>query len=645
MTTPEPRPDLLALTPDTLAALTNRGLVKRAARELESGAGPAVSVAGDGGVTGHHPDGSTSTLPAGHGLDAATCSCAAPGVCRHLLALVLAYQQRLPAPAAPELLWSPAEFDDAQLESALGSPALAAARRTLARGPQRATVHPAGPDRPAPWVELPSCTVRFPVPHGLGYALSDAAARLHGETVVLAVWAFRAAEAAPTSTRVVLGPPAPSPPSAATTPADALATALDLATELLLDGPARTTPVFAAQLQRVSSRLTAEALHWPAAVLTDLHRQTEAHAARDARYSPAELASLLAELSARGRAAALDPAGALGSREAADTPLRLARLVSLGCRVTGPTPETRTATLYFAHPDAGLALVLRKHWPLADGQPVTGPELAGRRLLGTTLRALASGNLVSEQLSRSPGRAVTIGRGRISATTVTPLGAAWTTLPAPLLVHDLTAHLHGTAHRPPRLIRPRVEAEDALVLAVGAVESVGYDPARQQFEAVLRDPSGAAVLLRADHEPACPGRLDALAGVLATGRVTHVSGLLRYDSGHPVLDPLALLTPDGPTVPDLVPTTAVVLPPLPDRPADPLAQALESALAALADLAHTGLRHTRHPDLSPASAHLRRAGLHTAAALLDALATDTTPTAWTDAALHLHLALELHHLS
>ena len=32
-----PRPDLLALSPDDLAVLTNRGTVKRAQRELESG--------------------------------------------------------------------------------------------------------------------------------------------------------------------------------------------------------------------------------------------------------------------------------------------------------------------------------------------------------------------------------------------------------------------------------------------------------------------------------------------------------------------------------------------------------------------------------------------------------------------------------
>ena len=75
----EPRADLLALTPDTLAALANRGLVKRAAKELESSAGPEVDRAADGTVSGRHPDGTLTELPPGLGLDAARCSCGAAG--------------------------------------------------------------------------------------------------------------------------------------------------------------------------------------------------------------------------------------------------------------------------------------------------------------------------------------------------------------------------------------------------------------------------------------------------------------------------------------------------------------------------------------------------------------------------------------
>ena len=55
------RPDLLALTPDALAALANRGLVKRAAKELDAGVVPALDTDPAGAVQGKFPDGTTTT--------------------------------------------------------------------------------------------------------------------------------------------------------------------------------------------------------------------------------------------------------------------------------------------------------------------------------------------------------------------------------------------------------------------------------------------------------------------------------------------------------------------------------------------------------------------------------------------------------
>ncbi|NUS15554.1 MAG: hypothetical protein HOY69_29870, partial [Streptomyces sp.] len=132
------RADLRALTPDTLAALANRGLVKRAEKDLAAGVGPEVGTSGDGAVRGLFPDGTRTELPPGAGLDAAACSCGAAGVCRHRIALVLAYQRTAEdaPPGAEEAVtdWSPGEFGDEALTAALGRAALAAARRARERG-------------------------------------------------------------------------------------------------------------------------------------------------------------------------------------------------------------------------------------------------------------------------------------------------------------------------------------------------------------------------------------------------------------------------------------------------------------------------------------------------------------------------------
>ena len=57
------RADLLALSPEALASLANLGLVKRAQRELESGAGPTLLEEADGTVVGTFKDGIVARLP------------------------------------------------------------------------------------------------------------------------------------------------------------------------------------------------------------------------------------------------------------------------------------------------------------------------------------------------------------------------------------------------------------------------------------------------------------------------------------------------------------------------------------------------------------------------------------------------------
>ncbi|MGW7298234.1 hypothetical protein [Streptomyces sp. NPDC054829] len=654
------RADLLALTPETLVSLANRGLVKRAEKDLAAGAGPEVTVADDTTVIGRFPDGTVTALPPGRGLDGAECGCAAAGICRHRICLVLAYQRSTEGGERTEFVdWSPGECDDEALEAVLGRPALHAARRTLDRG-YTARLHRPTPADPTPRAELPTCTVRFPVPHEPGYALTDAADDLRGEVVALAVWAFRTADAEETNTEKedaegrdtevsVGGRTAPSGRGE-----QALRSALALADDLLLDGVPQAGPVFAGSLGRARDTLASAALHWPAGAVAELVEQLAAYAVRGARYDPERVARLLTELHARQRAAALDPVGVLGTKEAPQTPLRRVRLVALGCRIGG-TDRDRTAEVCFAHPEAGVVLVLRRSWDVPEDQSPTGHDLAARRVLGSSLRALAAANVVSEHTARAADRTVTISRGRVSSTSVTPVGTAWLDLPAPLLLKDTAAHLKTLAGRPPRLIRPRVEAESVHVVEIAAVGPAGYDPAAQRLEAVAHDPAGNEVLVRADHDPLCPARLDALAEALDGSRdgPRWISGVLTRDHGRTVLEPLAVLTAGGVVVPDLAPGDGdTALTPAARRTTDPLTHAMESALRALAEAAHHGLRHlspTARTRLADRATALRRTGLHTAAGLLDDLAdrlgrdsVGAAVPAWVDARIHLVTSLELH---
>lgn len=110
-----PRADLLALTADDLASVVNRGVVKRAERELAAGE-PTFRVEDvEGGeLAVHWSDGIVCRFPAGGSLHEAVCSSGVLGVTRHVVRSVFAYQQHcaagppngpsapsLPAPSAP----------------------------------------------------------------------------------------------------------------------------------------------------------------------------------------------------------------------------------------------------------------------------------------------------------------------------------------------------------------------------------------------------------------------------------------------------------------------------------------------------------------------------------------------------------------
>ncbi|MEU8774209.1 hypothetical protein [Streptomyces sp. NPDC048606] len=847
------RADLLALTPDTLAALTNRGLVKRAARELASGAGAEVCLASDGTLTGRYPDGTETVLPAGAGLDLGRCDCGAIGACRHLLGLVLAYRagsgaegprptagdgparaegadpvDPTAAPAAPDAryeaeagaagrgdvdaagrgpgarapeavapgsvpagatvpadasgragatgrtdptvpagtagrpdptgpagtaspadtagrtdatapagatvpagatgptdptvpagttsptdptvpagtagpagvtapsgatgragvtapaeagfpagatartgvtapggrgsgaVWSPGDVSDEELTAALGARAVTAARRALARGYTARLTHPSA-GSPEARAELATATVRFTVPGALGYALSDARPEHRGEAVVLAVWAFRAALAAdpadpPAEVRAG-GPKAPRRDAAETARA-----AADLAADLLLDGAAHAGPVVVAGLRRVHRDLVGHGLHWTADAVADLAEQLAEHSSRGAGHRPERFAELLAEVAARQRA------DRHGTGEPGTTPLRRVRLTALGCRITGDE-LSRTARVYFAHAAAGTTLVLHRRWELAPdparggGTALTGPELAGRRVAGAALGALAAGNVVSETASRTPGHTVTFGTSRVGGTGVTPLGASWAGLPEPLLVRDFAAEADRMRTRPPRPVRPRVAADDLRVLVAHSVEQLGYDPAEQRLEAVLRDAAGRRAVLAAPYNPYAPGGLDALAGALAAAGdgPVHVSGFVRPAAGSGpggsaalVVEPLAVLHGATVSVPDLAPAgPSAAPPPAAARPdPDPISAALGEALAALADTAHRGLRRPDRagPDrLDRAATALERTGLSSAAALVRAVPAalsghddGAAVESWTRAHLFLLTASDLH---
>lgn len=653
------RKDLLALTPEAVASLANLGLVKRAQREIAEGQGPALEEQPDGTVIGKFSDGTIAKLLAGKTLKDAQCSCNAQTVCRHRVAVALAYKpwhaanlDGAPPPSSARIPtnWSPAEITDEALETALGHKRVERARAAM-RGGILVTVERDG----VPTAKLPACTVRFLVPRDPAYARCDCRDAQQGcEHVVIAVWAFREAQSHEgTSIVVSLGS------SAKKDDAKPLDAALELASIVLHSGVVHAPPHLPGRFAAVRAELDKHGFVWPLTAIEDLERVLEAYEARSALYSSREVAALLCELEARSRASHAGASGGaelpvrfvLGQDEATVTPLDHVRLISLGARVQADG-RVRFAQVYLADPDTAMVLLLRKRWDFKEGEePEEGPALARRSVASrVTLGALAAGQVVSKVVRRKANRELELGTSRTAMTSVTPQRGDWEALPTPILIKNLEEHEAWLKTRPPRALRPRLLAENVHAIAVSAVEDVVYLPAEQQLLAKLLDASGHAFFLRVTHRRVAPNAIDAATAAL-TKPVRFVAGELSRTSLGFEMDPLAIAE-DVMTVPDVAspPPNPITAPHATHRAgADPVAAAVEAAESALCELAHFGL------DAAPAALtarcaasaeHLADAGIDSLAARMTTLAaalkdhTPEAPRAWLDAALRATLVRE-----
>lgn len=373
------RPDLAALTPDTIAALSNWGLVKRASREEP----PRLEERPDGTVTGSFADGTLATLPPGKSLAEGSCTCGATTVCRHRVATALAY----PRGEAPEDPWSPAEVSDEELERFLGKRTLEKARATLARG-LRAEVE-------GDSVRLPTCTVRFLVPRELAMARCNCTQKGACEHVALAVWCFRKRGKSPL---VEFG-----------AARERKGERLELP-ELLLRRGIVDAGDLAGAFARARQDL--QGMTWPLCLVQTLEEQLAFYREGSSRYRASEVAFALLSLQARLQGVKeLSASYVLGQDTPPETELEHVRLISLGCRLRGGVP-----CLYLADP-AGQVLVLEKPSRLAT---------------------LAKGQLISQGVRRRANRSLTLRREH-HRHSVLPLGDAWDGLPASLT----TAETHS----------------------------------------------------------------------------------------------------------------------------------------------------------------------------------------------------------
>jgi hypothetical protein len=631
------RADLLALTPEALAALTNPGLLKRAQKEMDAGQGPTVTEAPDGTVTGVFADGVTTTLPPHTALPAASCTCGAATACRHRVEVVLAYaksgaQKTSTEEAPPEAFapWSPAMFTNEDIEIQIGNRAMERARKLLRTGPVVVEIRRPIPTSPRPTAKLPTCSVQFMAPRDLTFARCDCSLQHDCEHVAIAVWAFRVADTdhaddavahvqvlaetataraskaaatgkTPRAKKTVEakeGAPAAGAAAAETPRAAATREGMNLVREILLTGVSRLHEASKQHFARAHDSLAAAGLTWPGTIVEDLEEAWHAYENRSARYHTTDVASLLAEFAARIWAASqpgdVPDAEVLGLGVARDTNLSHVRLISVGARLDADDRD-RIADVYLADTEGSGIFVMRAKWTFPENQePDNGAALSSRAIAsGFPLGRVAKGQMVSKGLKRTADHRVALATTKAGTTTVSDPTSDWSALPPSILVTDLEQFEHEWAERPPAFLRPRVVADATRVLAVGAVGAVAYHSGAQRLIAQMEDVTGHPFLLSRSFRSVAPNALPTLAALLQDEAhpVQYVAGDIRHTAHGLEIDPIGVVVDGRLIVPDISDKS---LPLNVDNIDEPDADTASMALlrethSLLADAAHQGL--------------------------------------------------------
>jgi len=527
------RTDLLALTADDLAALANRGLVKRAQKEVESGELTVAWEEGDDGtLSASWSDGVTCTLPGGLTVKEARCTCAAMELCRHVLRTVLAWQRDLAGSREEEpVVWDPGSMSDDELQSQVAKPVLA---KAAAMWPQGVLAELLRSHKSSARFHFPGHTVRYPVPADLRYAQCSCADPSPCVHAVLGVRAFRLLPADATAGLVHEGPvDAPVDP----TPLQAAAECLR---EMLEEGFSSLGVAWRDRVRRIAADCVA--MPWPAGILDELAEEFDRYAARDAAFSPASSCALAGELLLRidailsGRAP-VPQAFLRGMESDRDSDLGAARFIGLGASVR----ESRHgSTLHVFLQDSGSGHVVTLNRAFAEDPENRKPfhQLAKTTAVkDASLALLAAGQLVTQGGRRTAAGRLVIGRARA---VVNPQDFSWEQLKAPVLVEDCGELAARLRLLPPASFRPRQAMADFHVCPVEAVEEAAFDPVSNSITAVLADRDGRHLHLVHPWTERGKAGAEALLAALTSGRrPCFVSGPVSNVASRMVIRPTA----------------------------------------------------------------------------------------------------------
>ena len=557
-----PRADLLALDVDELAALTNRGTVKRAIRELESGEPDYTVEETDAAMLVNWSDGIVCTFPSDAAIKDATCSSGVLGISRHLIRSVLAYQKFIQEaegktqtveetndsehtenalPLSASSAWDPGQITDQQLDKQFGKAAVTRARKRFEAG----VLGDLSRGR-KPTVKFlhDSCTIRFPVPHDLRYATGDCEERLLSTWVPQAVWAFRELAEDTLAGLVMTGD------GSIECPQSSMDQLQKLLAELCQIGVANLPATWAQRLSRVQGKLEAAKLIWPASLCESIDSQFQSYRDQDARFDPVRLTRLVGELKARlavieNDLSPIPHALVCGPKSNGKTALKKARLVAVGLDAR-PTPLSVVFRIFFQDSETGSVLVLNRTVPSREIEQEDAKSFddLGSRLVAdqSSVAQLAKSIVVLGSGKRTATDEIVLPRGR-GKLAVNAQSFLWEKLAPPFAAESFEQIKQRLQQLPPDWLRPRRGAENLHAIRIEAINNAFFDVRTQRLMAVATDiDGGLAKLVFPYHSQGHAGFDQFLEAAMARGEdAKFICGHVRLENRELVIVPVSVV--------------------------------------------------------------------------------------------------------
>ncbi|GAA5507695.1 hypothetical protein [Novipirellula caenicola] len=509
------RVDLLSLSTDDLASLTNRGTVKRAQRELDDGdwryeIDQPTDDAAVHDLIVTWSDGTVCRFVAGQTIHEAQCSSGSIGISRHVVRSVLAYQRHMANETAANqgeddencgdalavhenigtaeatTAWDPGQIPDEELIHHFRKATITRARKVFDDG---VLVELTRGEKPTARFLHESCTVRFPVPGDARYARADCSATMLPQWTAMAVWAFRELDPQRNAGLIALGQ------NELPVPHDALDRLDELMIELCSDGISGCSATWPQRLSRLEKQLRTCGLVWPAELVLQLIHQHERYIQKDARFSPVETVRLLGELIARSRSirsqnGSVPQPLVRGNKSDRRTDIKAGRLVGLGLGVRPGRSQTKMLA-YFQDVDTGTVVAVQRVFadpePNAKTTAKSFSDLASHSLS----RGVSLGSAAMSQLMLGSGKRTATDELILPRTsgklTTNPQSFQWEQLQPPLAMDHFQQARERFERLPPDWLRPLRHTENLHVLKVTRITDSDFDVVHQRLTATMHD--------------------------------------------------------------------------------------------------------------------------------------------------------------